>query len=241
LILLEREEMAGSFFVAAYWGARRESETECAARLEACLNKLADVHPAFSGWYKKGATRKAATQEPVDTSFEALVALLLSGRNKTDFGSEVIDDLGFGVSLWNRGSNPSAFRVKCGSFADNPSLKNYFFLELPADTVDTAALYERPCAEKLLETLVESWDPDWATWCSDLLRSGQNTGSTAPVFGWLTYISNTTSDPSAALKSFDGLSITPFRSGFVASLNSNIEETSPEQTAALQESLSYSQ
>jgi hypothetical protein len=223
-----------SYYAGAYWGPRQESDVECAERLSACLARLAGVSSSFSPWFKKGASRAAASKDQVDTSSpEVLRALLASGQNRRDIGRDVISELGFRAALWNRADNSAAFSVTCGLYIENPALKNSFVLQLPELTEDTASLFAKSSAIDVIKVLVESWEPDWATWSSRGWRSSQTVDAVKPVFGWVTYIAD---------RSAEGLSlpssvvVEPLNNGILVSIDSELDSVSGEQMAALQAS-----
>ncbi|RZU51218.1 immunity protein 52 of polymorphic toxin system [Krasilnikovia cinnamomea] len=180
--------MADRFFVGAYWGARAETSGQCAARLEACLTSLGNTHELLSRWYRKGSSRAAARQ-PIDTDVQSLDALLLAGRNRTDVGGEVIADLGFRVSAWNNNSLSASFSTKCGAAPTVEGIMNHFFLELPEVSDATTDLYDARSANRILASVIEFWQPDWATFASFTMRDHQKAEAGRPFAGWQTYLS----------------------------------------------------
>ena len=107
----------GRFILGAYWGPREESLETCARRLVDCLQGLAEISPVFDGWYRKGASKAAASREPVGRDLKQLEDLLDSGRHRTDFGGDVMAELGLNAELWNRQTDrTAAWSVTCGAF-----------------------------------------------------------------------------------------------------------------------------
>lgn len=222
------------YYAGAYWGARKESSGECAARLSHCLVDLAAVDSTFSGWHKKGAIKAAALAQPVDTaSLDVLLELLNSGRNRRDIGNDVIEDLGFSAALWNRADNPTAFNVKCGAYADSPSVKNAFVLQLPEFSGASEAVGARSSARAVVEALTEAWDPDWATWTSDVWRSRQKVDVVNPVFGLVTYVAR----KSVREVPVPGVHVEPFLNGTLFIFDAERDEVNGDHLTVLQEAV----
>jgi hypothetical protein len=221
-----------NFYAGAYWGARRESAIECAERLSDCLTALAGVDPCFSMWCRKGGSKASPLRASVDAaSWDELAALLTAGRNRRDTDKGVISELGFNAALWNCNENSIAsFRVTCGAYIDNPAIKNVFVLQLPEFTGDAAGLGHRISAIAVVKALVESWDPDWATWSSHDWRSTQTVDAAKPVFGLATYVARR-SDNAVPVP---GVRAGAFAAGVLYAFDAEREEVSSEQTAALQ-------
>ncbi|MGI5175326.1 Imm52 family immunity protein [Dactylosporangium sp. CA-152071] len=179
--------MADSFYLGAYWGPRAESVGSCAERLADCIGRLGAAHPVLSAWHRKGRSVSAASAQPIDTGRDALEVLLSEGRDRTDIGGEVIEELGFHAALWNRGAAVS-LRTLCGAVPAAPFVSNSCVLG-PFSPSDTAAvLFEPAVARGILMALVEAWDPQWAAFTSNAMRESQHPSPGRPVAGWLTYV-----------------------------------------------------
>ncbi|WP_366059621.1 Imm52 family immunity protein [Pigmentiphaga sp.] len=86
----------------AYWGVCPDSLEGCVDRVERFFAGLAEIDPLLSHWCERGWSHKDALARKVDASdVEKLEELLLEGRNRRDVGGEVIEELGFKLSLWN--------------------------------------------------------------------------------------------------------------------------------------------
>jgi len=181
--------MAENFYVGAYWGPRRESAAECAMRLSGCLSQLALAHPLLATWYLKGSSRAAASKVAVDASPENLLHLLNRGRNRRDIGGSIIEELGFRASLWNRQKSAVSLTVTCGSYLASGAVWNSVAIQLPPLGLEGSELYEPSTARAITRSIVDAWNPAWATWASYTMRDVQQPSST-PVFGWLTYLNS---------------------------------------------------
>jgi hypothetical protein len=131
-----------TYYAAAYWGARRESLDECARRATLLLEALVRVHDSFSNWYEKGRSRRDALRKPVPIQEDHLRALLARGRNRTDFGKQVIEEFGYSLSIWNGAADDlaSSFSLRCGGW--ETTSPNSCVVTLPdrPDTLDPPLL-----------------------------------------------------------------------------------------------------
>lgn len=202
--------MADMFYVGAYWGPRVESANECAGRLTLCLSQLGVAHPALATWFRKGKSKSVASGTPVATSVNALEAMLVGGRNRTDVDGQVISELGFSVSLWNKNPVPVSFSTTCGASPATSSVKNYFTLELPEPVGPATELYDSVVAKSIFCSVVEVWNPQWATFANYSMRAAQEGNPGRPVGGWMTYVSEVRKP---AVAEVPGLSVEEFSGG----------------------------
>jgi hypothetical protein len=149
--------------LAVYWGDRREPADSCSRRLATYLASVSGEHQALEKWYETGASRKGASAgAPIGTySPEGLAALVAKGVNRKDVGGQIMEELGFGVSLWNGGPDDSsmALSIKCGVHAGNPGLKNSVVMKLPRDS--GGAGLDQGRLKKLLVMTADIWDAEW--------------------------------------------------------------------------------
>lgn len=212
--------LAGSFLLGAYWGRREESLDQCATRLSVCLEGLAEISPIFDGWFHKARTRRGATQEAVSREFDALRSLLSSGRGRRDTDKSVISELGYSASLWNGKKAAAAWSVQCGSHpGPGIGISNLFVVDWPESNDMMALRCEQEMALKAMRVVVESWDPEWATWTSRPLRNAQQTSGREPVLGLLTYFNEARRVPRLDAP-FD---VDRLGNGHVLSIDSSVE------------------
>lgn len=177
-----------STYVGAYWGNRPESAKEGAERLAHCRAALARVDEALASWYKKGASRTTANT-PVASDSRSLAELLERGRNRTDVGREVIQELGFSFDLWNRSRPEVGLNGLVGAYPSVGRIVNTFVLSFYASAQPEAArIYTDASAKAVMKAVVEAWEPDWATWSTSRLRDAQPVEPREPVVGWYTYL-----------------------------------------------------
>jgi hypothetical protein len=157
-------------FAAAYWGPRKEPVKACAWRARTFLTVISEVSELFQRWRAQGRSlAEAARATPIDLSTDALAELFMKGRNRLDVGGDVIEDLGFRISVWNGRANDqeaASLSIKCGLYS-TVGLSNAVVLNLPKQ-FDTQS-QDLSCA--LIRALVPAWEPDWAIVSSQSARS----------------------------------------------------------------------
>jgi hypothetical protein len=171
------------FYIGAYWGDRQTTAPDAAIQVARTLEVLARLSPRLDGWRHQGGSR-AKAQSRVDTSVDALAALLLRGRNRDEVDNRVIESLGFEMSAWNGQSQEAGIAVRVGAHAGIPGLVNLIVVNLAAGET-----YERDLAVETVAAIAEIWDADWVTFTSHDLRSAQKPAPRTPVVGWITYLS----------------------------------------------------
>lgn len=157
----KRADHEGALAACVYWGPRKEHAASCALRTQNFLSALALVSDDFRGWRFGGTSEEAARANPlIDLSVGVLTSLLEDGRNRTDVGYEVIEDLGYRISVWNGGApqHATSLMIGCGKYSTIGNSGNAVVLGLPATfNANSAGLLR-----KLMEAMVEPWEPDWA-------------------------------------------------------------------------------
>lgn len=141
--------------VSALWGDRASSREEVADALSRFLVALLPLDARLSGWRPKGRTRKAAAaQAPLVVTADGLADYLRVQR--TDFGGQLMPELGYSFSAWNGGPGGDAASVSCtaGLHAATAGLRNSVVLHLPDEVAQTQAL------DGIVDALRQCWDPD---------------------------------------------------------------------------------
>lgn len=174
-------------YIGAYWGSRRESALQCGERLADCILRLGEIDKVLGSWFRRGAS-KAAAKVPVVPDGKSLCQLLAKGVNRRDVDSEVVEELGFSVGLWNRASPTVGLSGTVGAYPSFQGVLNSFVLDFPPPEADALRLYEPSVAEAIFDAIIEIWEPEWATWTAPSLRNIQNAAPREPVIGWLTYL-----------------------------------------------------
>lgn len=174
-------------YVGAYWGQRKESADECAERLASCMRRLAETDEALSAWYRKSRSKQDARQQPIEPgNRESIVDLLQAGTNKRDTDRSIIEDLGFGVGLWNGldGDQSASMSVTCGLYARNLHLRNSVALDFPKHSRKLAS---KDHALAALAAVIESWEPEWAGVISKSSRTLRPFSPGSPFVDWMFY------------------------------------------------------
>ena len=189
-----------SFYLGAYWGSRQESVEQCGHRLASCLGRLSEIDEAFESWFRRGV-RKTAAKTPVELDVESLSGLLAQGVNRRDVGGDVIEELGYSVGLWNRARPAVGFSATVGAHPSFMGVLNSVVFDFPRPEAEALRLYEPRVAGAVIDAVVESWEPNWATWTTHAWRSAQKVASREPVVGWMTYLSTSSTVECAGITS----------------------------------------
>lgn len=161
-------------YVGAYWQARAESVDDAADRTKLLLDALAGIDPVLTGWRDGGKSKRQALAQPiVTTDHPELVRRLLGGRNHTDVGHQVIEELGYSAGWWNGAENyRTAAKLSLRIAVTSERVGNNVILELP-DADFAPQIYEPITARKLLSILIDTFRPDWAVWTGQQLVEKQ--------------------------------------------------------------------
>lgn len=174
------------FMLGAYWGVRPDSLEGCVDKAERFFAGLAEIDPLLSHWCERGRSRKDALTRKVDASdVQKLEELLLKGRNRRDDNREVIEELGFSLSLWNGADveeAESSIRLLCGSYTERVS--NNVLIDLPYLS-ESLPWVEN--ASALLTLVAEIWRPQWAGIMSKKAMRERDFGG-GPFVDWMVYV-----------------------------------------------------
>jgi hypothetical protein len=178
-----------TYYVGAYWDARREEVGECARRAELFLHMLAQCDASLGQWYPIGRVRRGAQRLLVKTDDrQELEKLLLRGRNRATSNRSVVEELGFGLHVFNK--SPEAGRtyldISCGVYAKWVS--NVCLLVPPSRGEISERLLTVPVLAQVMECMVKAWDPDCGVVASDnAIDLIPQTEKWDVRVGWLTY------------------------------------------------------
>ena len=177
--------MTETYYLGAYWGARKESAKECAERAALLLSSAPQVDPAFARWFQQGGSRKDALKRPIEPDAPSLEKLLSRGRDR------VVEELGFRLSGWNGAQDDrdaTSFDALCGG--GSPRVSNFWLFDLPIQGPHADRVLSGPVLTDLLRATAIAWAPDWGVAMShahrDLLEPERV--PKAPYVGWVTYL-----------------------------------------------------
>ncbi|ATB43862.1 hypothetical protein CYFUS_009343 [Cystobacter fuscus] len=177
------------YYVGAYWGVRKETALECARRAELFFHMLARCDPSFVQWYRAGrGFPRELPGHPVRTEVEALEKWLLQGRNRTDVGKHVIEDLGFSQMMWNAKKEATDLSIHCGGYSPWGG-PNSCLLKVTRESPIRERLLSASVLTGVLTAMATAWDPDFAmAGSSEMVDLLEKRGFEVRV-GWLTYLS----------------------------------------------------
>lgn len=182
--------MTETFFIGAYWKARKASIGECAQLATGFLEGLANCDPLFHHWFKRGRSRREALSQEISVNQASLLGLLSVGQVLSDKG-QVMEDLGFRLSLWTGGTNDgsASLNIRCGAYTPDLTA-NACVIQLPTDKLIAARVLTVPTLVAIMRCVVSIWKPDWGTVMShdhrNLLKDQRDN---SPQIGWITYLS----------------------------------------------------
>jgi hypothetical protein len=181
--------MREDYYVGAYWGPRQETALECARRAELFFHMLARCDPTFAQWYRGGSgAPRELPGHPVRPEAKEWEQLFLRGRNRTDVGKKVIEELGFREYVWNAKKERTRLGFHCGGYSPWGG-PNSCLLEPPQEGAVRERILRVPVLTEVLTCMVTAWNPDFAVATSDEMLDLIQKRKREVRVGWLTYLS----------------------------------------------------
>ncbi|HZI05717.1 MAG TPA: immunity 52 family protein [Archangium sp.] len=183
--------MKETYYVGAYWVARRESAEACAQRAEAFFGLLASCDPSLAHWFKKGRSLKKALQHRFEINAASLAKLFnqqaqKEGRFPTD---------GFSLSGWNGQTQEAAssLSLRCGDAS--VWVPNSCVFEPPAQGSAEERVLQTPVLARILRAMAVAFEPEWGIATSQQHRAlvtpkSAKAGTAGTFVGWLMYFSH---------------------------------------------------
>lgn len=175
------------FMLGAYWGARPDSLENCTENAVRFFARLAEIDPLLAHWFERGRSRKDALEKSVDTSdARKLHDLFLRGQNRRDVDNEVIDELGFRLSVWNGASEETAeasVSLQCGAYSER--IGNNVLIDLPYQSKDLKWIEN---VSSLVALVAEIWQPSWAGVMSNKAMRERDFNAARPFVDWVVYV-----------------------------------------------------
>jgi hypothetical protein len=198
-----------SAYVGAYWGPRAEPVETCAGRLRSFLTRLAAVHPALATWHGT-VDNPNDHPPPLQLDEDTLQGLLMRGRSRGDFDTQIIDDLGYRTSLWNGREDDFEVGITVTCAVTTDLVPNAVVFDPPFPTPHNTELFRPSIVRGMVEAVVEAWAPERAKFITNSLDEKQER-LPLPHVGWLTYVTGempTDAPPAGAV-------VNPFGDGFL--------------------------
>lgn len=129
---------------------------------------LSDLNPELFKWKHLANSRAAAARKPFLDLADPIVLrqILQKGRNHTDFGNHVIEDLGFRMQFWNSETDVStSAQISLLNGCYDPYNRNNLYLSFPS--FDELGENDE-LARRLLNAAVSVLDPEWAILARDI-------------------------------------------------------------------------
>lgn len=144
--------------LSASWMATPDTLEELTFKCIGTFNALKEASEVFGVWSEKGMTKKKALDHNTLNvqEFSPVRELLMGGRIKTDFPpKKIIETLGYGFSLWNRGfaGISSSFQMRCGS--SETSVSNS--LTITTDPAESGEILTESAQLCVLKMVIEIW------------------------------------------------------------------------------------
>ncbi|WP_225408279.1 immunity 52 family protein [Stigmatella hybrida] len=174
--------MGESYYIGAYWLARRETPQACASRAEAFFRELGPCEQTWSRWHETAgsfAEARALRFQPEHGAFEGLF-----GRKANRVGD------GFNFWLW-AGDPPeeaTSVSVACGS--STPFVNSMCVLTPPSAGSVASRVQTVSVMTNALRAMVLAWEPEWGVATSSDHRDAVWPSPKPGTFtGWVTYVS----------------------------------------------------
>ncbi|MCP3163349.1 immunity 52 family protein [Myxococcus qinghaiensis] len=177
--------MDESYYLGAYWRARNESASECAARAVTLFSLLPKVDPSLAQWFRQSKSRKDATKNPIASDHAELERRLRRTKDRH------FEDLGFRLSGWNgapEDADASSFDAAVGIYSE--WVGNFWLFELPSRGPVAERLLTGKVLSELLRATAIAWEPDWGVAMSHAHREmvGDRHVPKSPYVGGVTYL-----------------------------------------------------
>lgn len=181
--------MQEDYYLGAYWGPRKETAMECARRAVLLFHMLARCDPTFAQWYRGGpGAPRDLPGHPVRAEETEWEQLFLRGRNRTDMGKEIIEDLGFRQHVWNAKREQTRVELHCGEYSPWGA-GNTCLIYPPEEGPVQQRILSAPVLAEVLTSVATAWDPDYAmAGTIEMVRLVRKRKREVKV-GWLTYLS----------------------------------------------------
>jgi hypothetical protein len=180
--------MIETYYIGAYWGARKEDAQACARRMATLVQLLEPVDPLFASWFKGSKSLKQSLTRPLELELTSLQKYIQRNLMRDD-RRQPMENLGFSVSLWNgsQGGNDAWLSTDCGGVSERVS--NNCVLTAPDEGPGSERVLTTPFQVESLRALASAWEPDWGVGMSRAHRAIIEKKCPGVLVGWVTYLS----------------------------------------------------
>lgn len=177
-----------TYYVGAYWLARRESAETCAQRAESFFHLLAACDPSLAHWFKKGRTLEEALKHRIESDAVSLTKEF--NQQAQEEGRFVTD--GFSLRGWNGETREAASSLSflCGDAST--CVSNLCLLYPPSDGPAEERVIQASVLARVLRAMAVAFEPEWGVVTSRELRGllAPESADAGTFIGWLTYFSH---------------------------------------------------
>lgn len=175
-----------SFYIGAYWEARKESLEASTNRTLSYFQRIISLHPIFNTLYEPGWSKKKALEKPIEFNITYFQKKLVKGLKKGEIDADGFCILGFNFSCWSEKSDGVSWFMHVSTGSYSPYLTNSNVISFSSlkedDKVLTLNLFI-----KIMEVMINSWEPEYCILGSSNLRDFLDVGNQV---GWATYNKN---------------------------------------------------
>ncbi len=164
-------------FLGAYWGPRRDSAADAAARIAGFLGTLVATAPSLSHWYHTGDVVRTDGALPL-AAIDARGVQAQLDPIRTDSDQREIPELGWHMALWNGADVDLSVSI---GIRDNTAL-NCVVLSFGPDAEELPQNIQ----SEILSAMIRTFDPDRAIATDNRLLDAVHAEFPWEV-GWLTF------------------------------------------------------
>lgn len=180
--------MKETYYVGAYWLARRESAEDCAQRAASLFRRLSACDSSLSQWFEKGATIEEALSHRIEPDETDLMKVFSKqARKEGRFADE-----GFSLGLWNGVTHEAASSLSllCGDAS--VWVSNFCVFDPPTRGSAEERVLQVPVLSQILRAMAVAFEPEWGIATSQEHRAlvAPKSARAGTFIGWLTYFSH---------------------------------------------------
>jgi hypothetical protein len=180
--------MKETYYVGAYWLARRESAEACSQRAESFFRLLATCDPSLARWFEKGWTLEEALAHRFETDATSITRIF--SQQEQEEGR--FADEGFSWRGWNGQTHEAASSLsfRCGDAS--VWVSNLCLFYPPEEGPAKERVLQAPMLAQILRAMAVAWEPEWGIATSHELRDlvAPESAEAGTFVGWHMYFSH---------------------------------------------------